>query len=195
MTAKRRPVDPRPSDKLAKQLHRRGAQWGLSWSSAASEAERATELLWTQVEKDFAETRDLPAGTALPNFVARPTMLLAALTIENLLKGVCVSREPALDKNGSFRLKTHKLLDLLDRINVPLNDEEQNLVERLEVFLEWAGRYPVPLTHHGMLPRTDPSGGFGPLTNLLSSDREVWRRLVRRLDDLLETALSKAGPA
>ena len=193
MTVKRRPVDPRPGDYLAKLLHRRGAESGASWFVSASELERATEILWAQVEQDWAQIHDLPPEAAPPQFIICPTMLLAAATIENSLKGICVSREPALDKNGAFRLKTHKLLDLFDRIKFQLSADELDLVERLEVFLEWAGRYPVPLTHHSMLPRTHPSGGFGSLTYRLGSDREVWHRLVRRLDELLESLLSRAG--
>lgn len=151
----------------------------------AETLERATEALWDQVEKDFATLDRAQVGDLTPPTVAAPAMMLAGLTIENLLKGVCIGKEPPLSNDGDFRLRTHKLLDLAARADLALGEDERGLLERLEVFIEWAGRYPIPLSYKDMLPRTLPTRGFAPLTYFRTSDIVLWRRLITRLCDEL----------
>ena len=116
-------------------------------------------------------------------FVIRPMMLLAALVLELLLKSKLASEAGSITSKGKWSHTSHALLDLAQTTDVVLTSAEQDLVERLEAFLEWAGKYPVPLEPTKMAPRTEPSGGFGLLTTSKSSDRETWTRLVRRLRD------------
>jgi hypothetical protein len=80
-------------------------------------------------------------------------------------------------------LASHDLLRLLGRAGITLNEAESYLVERLEVFVTWAGRYPIPLTLEGYLPRTAPHGGSGSLRIYLSSDPDMIECLPERLLD------------
>jgi hypothetical protein len=71
-------------------------------------------------------------------------MLLAGLALENLAKGLVIRREgldgAALPKG----LSKHETRRYLDRAKVDLSTAEQKLVSRLEAYVVWAGRYPVP---------------------------------------------------
>ena len=193
MSSTRSPIDPRPDREFWKEQHRRGVEWPLSWLVSAESLERSTEILWEQDKRDVEALEGASVGDPTPAFVTRVAMLLAALTIENLLKGICVAREPARNQKGEFQIKTHKLLDLADRADVELRKEENDLLESLEAFIEWAGRYPRPLRYEDMLPRTLRSGGFGPLGGGVSGgDIKVWRELVHRLGDRLRSSISAA---
>ena len=109
-------------------------------------------------------------------------MLLAAFTLEDLLKGNLVeTAKGALNKSGRFRYDRHDLLDLAGKANIALSEQETDLVERLDVYLKWAGRYPIPLVYDDLLPRTLPSGGFSVQTYGSSADRGIWRALVQRI--------------
>lgn len=72
---------------------------------------------------------------------------------------------------------------MLERAGITLNEAESYLVERLEVFVTWAGRYPIPLTLEGYLPRTAPHGGSGSLRTYISSDPDMIESLAERLLD------------
>jgi hypothetical protein len=72
---------------------------------------------------------------------------------------------------------------LLERVGITLNEAESYLVERLEVFATWAGRYRIPLTLEGYLPRTAPHAGSGSLRIYISSDPDMNESLAERLLD------------
>lgn len=139
----------------------------MAWS-----LKRTAEILWNTVEKDMAtllaviddDEVEKYNSTAEPG-IEKVFMFIAGLAIENLIKALCITREGALDKRGGFRnnLTTHKLLNLLEDAGIPLSDEENDLAERLEQYVLWAGRYPIPRKYDDMLPRTDPNGGYGSL--------------------------------
>jgi hypothetical protein len=77
--------------------------------------------------------------------------LLAAFSLENLLKGVALSRDPALigiDKRGHYTLKgilrSHDLVELSRIVGLVLSREELMFCRLAgEASVYW-GRYPVP---------------------------------------------------
>jgi hypothetical protein len=110
-------------------------------------------------------------------------MLLSGLAIETLAKARIVASHSSPTEGDRLAkdLKSHDLMDLLRRAGITLNEEESYLVERLEVFVTSAGRYPIPLTLEDYLPRTAPHGGSGPMTVYYSSDPEMIEELVEKL--------------
>jgi hypothetical protein len=177
----RRPVDPRPDKNFWTAQHRRTANLPLAWSGAALGLHRGTALLWDLADTDRNHDGALRVGDPVPASLIPVTMLLAALTVELWLKAIYVKSKPAFDSAGRFRLKTHKLLDLAQQTTFSLDSGEEDLLERLEAFLEWACRYPVPLDATDLLPRTTNTGGFAPLSRTSSNDRAIWERLIERL--------------
>ncbi len=77
------------------------------------------------------------------------TLLLLGLAFENLIKGVYVARNPALvDRNRLDRSLWqsdggHGITDFAKRL-MPLTSDEEELLNRLQEYVVWAGRFPIP---------------------------------------------------
>src|SRR5262249_38838799 len=94
-----------------------------------------------------SETMNSPAPDVL--FVFPVFKLLMGLSFENLLKGIVTTQRGnagssgKLDKDlGAHRMS--KLLDLLDPAVISVSKEEKVVLEELEGYVTWAGRYPFP---------------------------------------------------
>lgn len=111
----------------------------------------------------------------MPAFLGPSMMMLLALSLENLAKGLTVVRNPHMPPFRSLpgsRLQrpyhSHSIIDLLTKkpgisndvgAGVKLSPAERAQVGRLENFLMWGGRYPVPvdpMLMHYALPDTEP---------------------------------------
>lgn len=124
-------------------------------------------------------------------------VMLAGYAIENLLKGLLVAAHPERwvfehrDKLLSWPSGGHDLVQLAKEASVSLNDNEERLVDRIEVYVLWAGRYPVALKAQAMRPR-DPMGVEGPATWSSDYDHQV-DELYHRLHEMLrEAAIARA---
>jgi hypothetical protein len=75
-----------------------------------------------------------------------PFLLLAGLSIENLAKAMLLRRCGPKSEGGKLPsgIGGHGILRLLDKCGLPLSADERRLARRFEVFILWAGRYPVP---------------------------------------------------
>lgn len=76
-------------------------------------------------------------------------MLLTGLAFENVIKGILIGRDPTLVtkeriESGILGRKGHGIEDGAKGI-ISLNAQELQLLKRIEEFLFWAGRYPLPL--------------------------------------------------
>ncbi|QHV98729.1 hypothetical protein [Spirosoma endbachense] len=77
-------------------------------------------------------------------------MMLIGFSFENLIKAIPVSRTPSkttrreLAKDLWDKRKGHFLLHLIPN-DINLSDQERDLLNRLQTFTVWAGRYPLPM--------------------------------------------------
>ena len=188
----RRQTIVRAATELFRRLFTRAAEEPLAWQASADSLMRAARALVPSIEADGRAASD-PAATTFEPPVTPVYMLLVGLAVENLAKAVHVARTQSAVGGDRLAkdLKTRSLLDLLRRVGLELDDEAY-LVERLEVFVTWAGRYPTPLKLDDYLPRTQPSGGSGPLTGFHSTDPERVEALVERLTLTIESARNGA---
>lgn len=76
--------------------------------------------------------------------------MLAEYSIEALVKGICVAREPkaiVVVRKGRRKLPdwltTHDLEGLLKRAEVELVDTDRTFLRRLHASVVWSGQYPV----------------------------------------------------
>ena len=82
--------------------------------------------------------------------IANVYLLLMALSIENLLKGLLsIQTEVLTDEKLSKEFNTHNLRELARRIDpstIPIEFVEEELVimDYLTSYIQWAGRYPLP---------------------------------------------------
>lgn len=161
-------IDKRSPGDLWDDQHKKLASNPLSWTLTADGLLRAFELLAAQVTEDL-KMRDELRHKYIPNVIST-ALMLSGFAIENMFKAIYVSQHPAFDRAGKLVVVTHGLIKLADEVGLPLTIDERTLLECLEQFLTWAGRYPVPLNADDMRPRTLPSDGFAPRTYGWSDD-------------------------
>src|SRR5712692_1429444 len=83
-------------------------------------------------------------------------MLLAGLSLENHLKGICIAKNPALIEKGALKQwpgSGHDLRQLASLAGVTVSGPEDALLERLGICVDWYGRYPIPMTYHRPIPQ------------------------------------------
>jgi hypothetical protein len=81
-----------------------------------------------------------------PNYP--PAQLMYAYAIENVLKGLIVSKRPDLIQEDKLDqgLETHNLITLANKAEFAVHVRERRVLEALSQLSIWAGRYPVALT-------------------------------------------------
>jgi hypothetical protein len=161
-----------------------------SWGYSAEALMRAARGLLPTMEADRRSLDDPTVVTGFEAPVVPIYMLLVGLAIENLAKGIYVARHPTACSSDNLpgELATHKAIELLESLDMSLSQAEVSLLERIETFVLWAGRYPIPRKLDDLLPRNQPGGGFGSLTSVTSADFEMLESLIGRLAAILEGA-------
>ncbi len=96
----------------------------------------ASNLDWTKPRDPFSDWRYLPIYR-----------MLMAFSIENLLKGILIveGHEAIAGDKLSNRLSNHGLRQYADGVTgVTITKPEECLLDELQHYLMWAGRYPMP---------------------------------------------------
>jgi len=81
--------------------------------------------------------------------VVSSTMLLLGLSFENLIKGVYVARNPALVDRARldrslWRADGGHGIRVFAKSLIALEQVEEDLLDRLQEYVVWAGRFPIP---------------------------------------------------
>jgi hypothetical protein len=163
----------------------------IAWQMTADSLLRAAREICQLVVSDHSKSQ-ASVGTPVQPSLVPVYMMLIGLAIENLAKAIYVAKALALgiEKPNPERF-VHQLLELFEEIHFDINETEVFLIERLEVFVTWAGRYPVPKKSSEMLPRDLPSGGYGIRTFVSIGEIQHIEDLVARLEIALEQAKSE----
>jgi hypothetical protein len=116
-----------------------------AWFSVGLSLHYASNVLWKKL-RPALQTLDgggeLQDDVELGLRLRGPFAMLAGLAIENMLKGAIQEITPRAARRIE---KTHNLVKLAEKLDLTLSSEEHELLERLTMFVEWAGRYPVAL--------------------------------------------------
>jgi hypothetical protein len=81
--------------------------------------------------------------------IVSSTMLLLGLAFENLIKGVYVARKPTLvdrtklDRSLWQSDGGHGISEFAETL-IRLEPDEEELLDRLQEYIVWAGRFPIP---------------------------------------------------
>jgi hypothetical protein len=152
---------------------------------------RAARQIRQLVVSDHSQPQ-ATVGTPVQPSLVPVYMMLMGLAIENLAKAIHVAKSLAsgIEKPNPERF-VHQLLELFEEIHFDINETEVFLIERLEVFVTWAGRYPVPKKSSEMLPRDLPSGGYGIRSYVSIGEIQQIEDLILRLEIALEQAKSE----
>lgn len=167
----------------------------VAWLGSAHRLKRAASVLRAQWKADLLELyRQMPSGK-FPESVGGPMMLLGAFAIENLVKGLLIARDPnavagrsdmpeQLVHGASAR---HLSVQLCEEAGVSLSGSEEDAVRRLEIFLMWAGRYPVPKDARKLGERhTTSEPDLEGAASFSEIELDVIDQLFARLRDELE---------
>jgi hypothetical protein len=130
------------------------------WLDTADALKRSADILLAESDDErrklvdafakgeWASLADELADVAGAPFLWPVYLQLAGLAIENLAKGIAVAGDPSIveaDKRGRLLDWGHISAKLVDELGIRLEADEVALVEKLRVYVDWAGRYPVPL--------------------------------------------------
>ncbi|WP_159082956.1 hypothetical protein [Burkholderia mayonis] len=181
----------------------------IAWAGYADSMMRSFEIIAAQAESDeladaqqwdsYSRWKQANDGSPQPPLkgiisVVPNAMMLAGMAVELLLKGIAVQNPAIVASIGAGTtaipgdLWTHRLRGIAALAGVTLDANEDDLCKGLEVFLVWAGRYPVPKNHEAMMPGTAPGGGQASLSIRYGSDYSTIRALTTRLRALLPSA-------
>lgn len=110
--------------------------------------------------------------------------MLLGMALESLIKGHMVFRGINAVEQGKRRLviakpfKSHELHRLAKHIEcpaLPISAQDYSLLEKLSVFVKWAGRYPIPTDDQTMGPQQASNKEHDKICKLFS-------RLLERLE-------------
>jgi hypothetical protein len=115
----------------------------------AAASEEAVAIAYTEGNK----SGQAEIACKAPNYP--PAQLLYSYAIENVLKGIIVSREPNLAHEDRLnrQLQSHDLVSLSQDAGLEVHVQEEAVLKALSELSVWAGRYPVAVR------RTDNFGG------------------------------------
>ena len=170
---------------FAEEQAKRGLEWKIAWISSASSLERAADVIWEVVEKDFEALRKDEEPESYSS-VSGQFMLLAGLAIENYLKAICIKHSGAYSDNRKFKFGHHDFVSLATVSGIEFNRADSEFIERLEHFVIFAGRYPAPKNSDALLPRVRSDGSWGNLSYITGSDYACWKTLLQKLHAALD---------
>ena len=116
--------------------------------------------------------------------VVNSTLLLLGFAFENLIKGVKIAQNPNLVDRDRFDIKPWRKADAghgittLAKSLVTLTSDEEELLNRLQESILWAGRFPIPLTSGRYHDSHSPVNKH----QFSTTDFEVAERLFERLE-------------
>lgn len=168
--------------------YRRCLSWPMCWLSIAESLRRSANILWEVVQRDNDKIFKEGSEDIQPS-ISQNCLLLLGLSMENLLKGICVSKYGAFNNGNEFKFTTHNLLVLCEKSGVEIAGDEYHLLELLEQFVIWAGKFPGPLKYTDLIPRYLSNDGFAPLNVRSGSDIINAFKLIDRLTKELKERL------
>lgn len=179
MSKRKTPISKSLPKHFADEAYHQACSEPFLWLVKAREMRRAADLVWEQFSAELAA---FAAGSDNGQpFTGGVAMMLYGLALENLLKAGLVHKGLGTLPNGNFNLKSHALEDLADELDIVLLADERELLERLEQFIEWAGRYPLPLYAQALYPRAMVDGSEAAMHGLSSLDRSRVAALIERV--------------
>ena len=151
-----------------------------AWFHTANDLIAAMKLLepgikefWDCVNAQFLDQNSNPEPE---HSLVNVHLMLAGFAIENLCKGYLAGRLSPEDrgavKAGTLpeALRTHNILELVERTGMTLSETERYLVKRIGQAI-WRGRYPSPTSHLGIRPFAQVGSDIHRITTVLQKLR------------------------
>jgi hypothetical protein len=156
-----------------------------AWLALAQELKMSAEAIYPHLENALSLPPSFPGIQEKRFAYIHSYMLLNGLAFENVLKGIFIGRDPALAtrekiSRGILTRGGHGIADGARRI-LTLTDSQIGLLKRIEEYLVWAGRYPLPLTSDAYKNSEEQQS-----RSYHSKDRDSINRLFDRLAAVLQ---------
>lgn len=154
-----------------------------AWIEWSNRLKNVSQIVWKELSpsliklpKQEITIEDFRAIELMPVF-----MMLAGLSIELIAKARCIK------KGNQKKLSSHRISYYVE--NKILTEQEKDLIKRLEVFIKWAGRYPIPLKEEDFVPiKVRLKGGAFPTFSM--SDKKIIDDLYTKLHKLIKTEMT-----
>jgi hypothetical protein len=124
-------------------------QDSLQWLEKAQGLKYCAQILRDHLQENIDVA---PASRRVETLgLVNSTLLMLGLAFENLIKGVKIAEDPTLVNLNGFDIKAWKKLDgghgikSLAQSLLILESDEEELLDRLQESIFWAGRFPIPL--------------------------------------------------
>jgi hypothetical protein len=190
-------MDKKESEIIKEIREERNNLFRMTYKSAASDPRQwlsyARSLKYTSnlLKPVFIEEHKTPRPRGQKNYfpitVSPIYLMIVGFAVENYLKGIYVISNPDIIENDKLvKLNRHDILKLLYELKFEISKEEIYLVERLEEFVLWAGRYPIPAKFERLIPKKHREGTkFDFIVYSLPTDVEIAQKLLERLEERL----------
>lgn len=156
----------------------------LSWLEQATFLKMSADVIWTSLEAALAHPPVNPGVREQQLAFSQSFMMLTGFAFENLVKGIIVARNRnAVETNKVLGSEWkndrggHGLSTLAPRY-VSLSSDELDLLQRLEEYIVWAGRYSIPNNSTTFIKAHEPESRQ---TIKPSTDRQLIDGLFTRL--------------
>jgi hypothetical protein len=177
-----------------------------NWLDKARRLRKSSNYLFIEYENEQSDFTDKFERNPNIDGASRPdddvVVLLLGFGIENLLKGLFVAAVgPPLGRVE--KLKTlkipggpHELEPIADEVGklltIKFSDEERELLQALEHYIRWQGRYPSATDIENIVP-IDGNGFFKKFILYYPSDHFGVISLYDKLEGLLEEMVAREG--
>lgn len=190
-------MDKKESEIIKEIIEKRNNLFRMTYKSAASDPRQwlsyARSLKYTSelLKPIFIEEHKTPRPRGQKNYfpisVSQIYLMIVGFAVENFIKGIYVILNPDIITDDRLvKLNRHDILQLLRELKFTISKEEIDLVERLEEFVLWAGRYPIPAKFERLIPKKHREGTkFDFIVYSLPTDAELSSKLLERLEERL----------
>jgi hypothetical protein len=158
----------------------------FTWQMTAKSLLHASQMLRDRAAKAGATPQPPPTED---NFLTPIELMLRGMAVENLLKAIWVHKGNKLVKGGKFApipAPNHDLVKIAATVGIVLNVQEEDLLMRLSHFIEYPGRYPMPMNQSKLELQPSPSGGKSQATHWTAGpDDKLFDGFIARLTSKL----------
>jgi len=132
------------------------------WTNEAHNLKYSAKVLISYNDEVFDCVFNKKTQPRFPAFwTAGVTRMLFSYSLENLVKGLLVQKNPnkyfTKEGNVSFGKKAHALTELFSEAGIKVNDEEKRYLEIWTTCAIFAGRYPIAKNEHGFPKQRMPA--------------------------------------
>jgi hypothetical protein len=160
------------TENLFKRIH----EDAQSWLAQAKQLRLSADVMFVEWEKIIKYPPSNPGIQEKMLAYSQALMLLIGFAFENLVKGILYGRD---SNNRLARSKGgHGILQMTQGI-ITLTPDELDLLERLEIYLIWAGRYRIPM-------KSDRFHESQGRVSIRTSDSIITDQLFNKLEQVLQ---------